>query len=165
LGSWVAERRNSNPATQQLSNHLASLLAIAIYALVVMSAAATSGDFVFFWGTKGQHFGQERMLDTAFLSNPDHVVMHPEYPPLVPLYYAWTMLGAGELDWFGALASAIVFLALAAWAVPKFAPLFAAMFALLFIRIDVAGNAEPALIFFEVVALAALLAKNDIVAA
>ena len=143
-----------------------AFLALLIYALTVLSAATTSGDFVFFWGTKGQQFGQERMLDTAFLRNPDHVVMHPEYPPLVPLYYAWTMLGATELDWFGALSSAILFLALATFAVPaKFQALFASMFALLFIRNDVAGNAEPALIFFEVVALGALLAKNDIVAA
>ncbi|PYQ30328.1 MAG: hypothetical protein DMF56_05810 [Acidobacteria bacterium] len=140
---------------------IVACVALAVYALTVMSAAATSGDFVFFWGTKGQIFGQERMLDTAFLRNPDHVVMHPEYPPLVPLYYAWTMLGAQQLDWFGAMASAILFLALATLAIRGDAnkALFAAMFALLFIRNDVAGNAEPALIFFEVVACGAAAAS------
>jgi hypothetical protein len=142
-------------------------IALAIYALTVMSAAATSGDFVFFWGTKGQIFGQERMFDTAFLRNPDHVVMHPEYPPLVPLYYAWTMLGAQQLDWFGGMASAVLFLMLATFAIrgDAYKALFAAMFALLFIRNDVAGNAEPALIFFEVVALSALLDKKDVLVA
>jgi hypothetical protein len=127
-----------------------------------MSAAATSGDFVFFWGTKGQRFAQERMLDVGFLRNPDHVVMHPEYPPLVPLFYAWTMLGAVELDWFGAMASAILFLVLATLAIRNFtesdpfAAFFASLFALLCIRNNVAGNAEPALLFFEVLALCAL---------
>jgi len=178
LGCWVAERRKrtSNSATQQLSNHhwlplIPALLALLIFALTVMSAAATSGDFVFFWGTKGQRFAQERMLDVGFLRNPDHVVMHPEYPPLVPLYYAWTMLGAAELDWFGAMASAILFLALATLAIRNFtesdafAAFFASLFALLCIRNNVAGNAEPALLFFEVLALCALFAKNDAIAA
>src|SRR6185436_9759848 len=100
-----------------------------------------------------------------------HAVMHPDYPPLVPLYYAWTMLGAAELDWFGAMASAILFLALATEAVSRFtrderfSALFASMFALLCLRNSVAGNAEPALLFFETVALGALLARNEAVAA
>jgi hypothetical protein len=144
-----------NRVTAQPRNLLLALVALAIFAITILSATATSGDFVFFWGTKAQRFAQERMVDVDFLRNPEHAVMHPEYPPLVPLYYAWTMLGASELDWFAAMASAILFLALATWETRS--PLFAAMFALLFIRNDIAGNAEPALIFFEVVALAALL--------
>ncbi|HJQ37415.1 MAG TPA: hypothetical protein VKB93_09770, partial [Thermoanaerobaculia bacterium] len=140
-----------------------ALLPIILFAITVLSATATSGDFVFFWGTKAQRFAQQGMLDVEFLRNPEHAVMHPEYPPLVPLYYAWTMLGASELNWFAAMASAILFLGLATWETRS--PLFAALFGLLFIRNDIAGNAEPALIFFEVVALAAIVAKNDLVAA
>jgi len=181
LGCWVVERRALSPLNGSRRDesrraespplHYVGLLALIVFASTVLSAAATSGDFVFFWGTKGQHFGQVRMLDAAFLRDPAHNVMHPDYPPLVPLYYAWTMLGSGELDWFGAMASAILFLALASAAVSgfvrdaRFTALFASMFALLFIRNSVAGNAEPALLFFEVLALAALLAKNDVVAA
>jgi hypothetical protein len=163
LSCWVAAKhRIGNLATQQPSN-LLILIPIAIFAITVLSATITSGDFLFFWGTKGQRFAQAGMIDVAFLRDPAHAVMHPEYPPLVPLYYAWTMLGSTELNWFLAMASAILFLAFAAWETRS--ALFASLFALLFIRNDVAGNAEPALIFFEVVALAALLAKNDIIAA
>ncbi len=146
---------------------LITVLALIVFASTVLSAAATSGDFVFFWGTKGQRFGAERMLDVEFLRDPDHIVMHPDYPPLVPLYYAWTMLGRTELDWFGAMASSILFLGLATAAVPdrRFAALFASTFALLLIRNDVAGNAEPVLLFFATLALAALVARNDAVAA
>jgi len=176
LGYWFAKSRSlSNPATQEPSNqkpYLAiALLALIVFASAVLSASVTSGDFVFFWGSKAQRFGSERMLDTQFLRVPEHNVMHPDYPPLVPLYYAWTMLGAAELDWFGAMASAILFLALATAAVSgftrdhRFSALFASMFALLCMRNSVAGNAEPALLFFEAVALGALLARNDGVAA
>ena len=144
-----------------------ALLALLIFTSAVLSASATSGDFVFFWGPKGQHFGQVRALDVEFLRDPAHLVMHPDYPPLVPLYYAWTMLGAEQLDWFGAMGSAILFLALAAAVIPdaRFAALFASMFSLLFLRNSVAGNAEPALLFFETLALAAILCKSDVVAA
>ncbi len=155
FGSAVARPPLSFDPKRWLSHRTPiALAALAIFTITILSATATSGDFVFFWGTKAQHFAQERMLDVEFLRNPEHAVMHPEYPPLVPLYYAWTMLGASELDWFAAMASAILFLALATWETRS--PLFAAMFALLFIRNDIAGNAEPALIFFEVVALSAL---------
>lgn len=172
LRGYAVARQESNRVTAQPRNRVTGFLAITALALIVfastvISASATSGDFVFFWGSKAQRFGSERMLDTRFLRDPDHAVMHPDYPPLVPLYYAWTMLGSKELDWFGAMASAVLFLALAATAVPdrRLAALFASMFALLCIRNSVAGNAEPALLFFEAVALGALLARNDGVAA
>ena len=176
LGYWVAATRPpSNSATQEPSNHkpyaAITILALLVFGSAVLSASATSGDFVFFWGSKAQRFGSERMLDTQFLRDPEHAVMHPDYPPLVPLYYAWTMLGSSALDWFGAMASAVLFLALAAAAVSgftrdhRFSALFASMFALLCSRNSVAGNAEPALLFFEAVALGALLARNDGIAA
>jgi len=174
LRGYAVTRQEVNRVTAQPRNRatgIITILALLIFASAVISASATSGDFVFFWGSKGQRFGSERMLDTQFLRDPDHAVMHPDYPPLVPLYYAWTMLGASELDWFGAMASAVLFLALAAAAVSgftrdhRFAALFASMFALLCIRNSVAGNAEPALLFFEAVALGALFARNDEVAA
>lgn len=163
LSCWVAVKcRSGNPATPQLGN-LLILIPLALFAIAVLSASITSGDFLFFWGTKGQRFAQQGMLDVNFLRDPEHTVMHPEYPPLLPLYYAWTMLGTIELNWFAAMASAILFFGFAAWETRSV--LFASLFALLFIRNEVAGNAEPALIFFEVIALAALMAKNDAIAA
>ena len=169
LSCLVAEKgQPSNPATQQPRNPIVAitLLAIAVFASTVLSAAATSGDFVFFWGTKGQRFGSERLLDVEFLRTSNFNVMHPDYPPLVPLYYAWTMLGETQLDWFAAMASAVLFLALTAAAVRehRYAALLTSMLALLFIRNSVAGNAEPVLFFFETLALAALIARQDFVA-
>jgi hypothetical protein len=95
--------------------------------------------------------------------------MHPDYPPLVPLYYAWTMLGGDiALDWWGAILATPLFLtigALAMWGFGRYAgvrsidgmvALFASLFALFYVRNQVAGNAEPALHMFECIALAAL---------
>lgn len=164
-GFAVSQSRRATAQPRDRATLAIAILALLLFASTGLSAAATSGDFVFFWGPKGQRFGAERMLDVEFLRDPDHVVMHPDYPPLVPLYYAWTMLGRVELDWFGAMASSILFLALATAAVPRFAGLFASLFALLFIRHSVAGNAEPALLFFATLALAAVVKRDDFIAA
>lgn len=147
--------------------------ALAIFTSAALSGAVTSGDFVLFWGVKGQRFGVERILDTEFMIQPNHY-MHPDYPPLVPLSYAWTMLGGGRaMDWWGGVAAAPLFLALstiALWGLGRYAriktsdaiaTLFASLFALLYIRNSIAGNAEPALFFFATVALCALICQRD----
>jgi hypothetical protein len=95
--------------------------------------------------------------------------MHPDYPPLLPLYYAWTLLGGdGALDWWGAILATPLFLlagAAALWAFGRYArvgaidgivALFVALYALFYVRNQVAGNAEPPLHLFEAIALAAL---------
>ena len=151
-----------------------ALAAIAVFASTVLSAAATSGDFFFFWGVKGQRFGMQRMLDLDFLRDPALHALHPDYPPLLPFYYAWTTLATnGALDWYAAMASPIFFLiatAMAVWGFTRsgvFTSVITSACALLYIRNDVAGNAEPALIFFEVLALAALTSSrsHDLIAA
>lgn len=147
--------------------------ALAIFASAALSGAITSGDYVLFWGVKGQRFGVERIIDTEFMIHPNHY-MHPDYPPLVPLSYAWTMLGGGRaMNWWDGVAAAPLFLALsgvALWGFGRYAEieatdaitaLFASMFALLYMRNTVAGNAEPALFFFAVVALCALICQRD----
>jgi hypothetical protein len=164
-----ARKSTDNPplATGRLSTLIAAV-ALAILISSVMAGALTSGDYVIFWGTKGQRFGQTHMLDYAFTLDPNHY-MHPDYPPLVPFYYAWTMLGGdGAFDWWGGTFSAPLFLTLgvaAMWGfglyagiriAPPMAALFASSYALFYIRNAVAGNAEPALHFFETIALCAL---------
>jgi len=134
----------------------------------VFAAMATSGDFVYFWGVKGQRWGAVHLLDTEFTKAPSHY-MHPDYPPLLPLYYAWTLLGGdGALDWWGAILATPLFLlagASALWAFGRYArvgtidgivTLFVALYALFYVRNQVAGNAEPPLHLFEAIALAAL---------
>ncbi|HKR66127.1 MAG TPA: hypothetical protein VJZ00_20520 [Thermoanaerobaculia bacterium] len=159
------------------------LLPVAVLVTMILAGAATSGDYVFFWGVKGQRFGQQHLLDTAFTKEPSHY-MHPDYPPLVPLYYAWTMTGGtGAFDWWGGMLSSALFLTLSAFAIWSFgryarvrtidelAFFFASLYALFYIRNAVAGNAEPALNFFETIALAALTCwrerpdEHDVVAA
>ena len=150
-----------------------SILAVALVALAtlvssVVAAMATSGDFVYFWGVKGQRWGAVHFLDFEFTKAPSHY-MHPDYPPLLPLYYAWTLLGGdGALDWWGAILATPLFLiagATALWAFGRHArigaidgivTLFATLYALFYVRNQVAGNAEPPLHMFEVIALAAL---------
>lgn len=145
-----------------------ALIAFAILVSAVASAMATSGDYVFFWGVKGQRWGAEHFLDTAFTKAPSHY-MHPDYPPLLPLYYAWTMLGGdGAFDWWGGMLAAPLFLlagALAIWSFGRYArvatidgivTLFVALYALFYVRNQVAGNGEPPLHMFEAIALAAL---------
>jgi hypothetical protein len=149
-----------------------AVVALAIFTSAALSADLTSGDYVLFWGVKGQRFGVERILDTEFMIQPNHY-MHPDYPPLVPLSYAWTMLGGGRaMDWWGGVAAAPLFLALsvaALWGFGRYArivgtdaiaALFASTFALLYFRNSVAGNGEPALLFFATVALCALVCQR-----
>jgi hypothetical protein len=167
-GRFLSARPAGEPVTRPGLSVALALVAIAILTSMILAAAATSGDYVFFWGVKGQRFGQQRVLDTAFTLDPSHY-MHPDYPPMVPLYYAWTMLGGkGAFDWWGGMLSSALFLFMATaalWgfgryarvrAIDEIAVFFASLYALFFMRNAVAGNAEPALIFFETVALAAL---------
>jgi hypothetical protein len=145
-------------------------LAVLLVAAVTLAGAATSFDLLLFWGAKGQRFALARTIDVGFLRDPRHVLMHADYPPLLPLIYAWTMLGGGHLDWFGAIATAPLLLlaaTLAVWGFTRSASmtaLYAAMFGLAFIDNNIAGNAEPMLLFFETVAVAAILRKCNAVA-
>ena len=167
----LAFTRKLPPATdnrQPTTILILPLAAIAILTSAVLAAQSTSGDFVYFWGTKGQKWGAEHFLDTAFTKEPSHY-MHPDYPPLVPLYYAWTMLGGDvAMDWWGAILATPLFLAVAAaamWGFGRYAQmeitdgivaLFTTLYALFYMRNQVAGNAEPPLHMFECIALAAL---------
>lgn len=172
IASLFAFRRNRppnpQPATRNIVSALIVLIALGTLISATLAGALTSGDYVIFWGTKGQRWGQTHTLDYAFTLHPNHY-MHPDYPPLVPLYYAWTMLGGdGAFDWWGGILSAPLFLTLsvaAMWGFGRYAgirvsgpmaALFASAYSLFYIRNAVAGNAEPALHFFETVALCAL---------
>jgi len=134
---------------------------------VVLAGAATSFDLLLFWGVKGQHFGLARTIDVAFLRDPAHHLMHSDYPPLVPLLYAWTMTGGMYLDWFGTIAMAPLLLlagTAAVWGFTRSAPmtaLYATTFGFLFLDNNIAGNAEPILLFLETVAVAVLVCAPE----
>lgn len=163
VGTLVAWSRSRGGVATSRPRDRATLL-IALAALLVVTAtvlagAATSFDLLLFWGVKGQRFSVAHTIDVAFLRDPQNRLMHPDYPPLVPLLYAWTMLGGTELDWFGTILTAPLLLAagtLAVWGFTRSAPmtaLYASLFGFTFLDNNIAGNAEPMLLFLATVAL------------
>lgn len=143
--------------------------AVLIAAFSAATARGTSMDLLFFWGSKGLHFAKARALDTAFLTFPGHQLMHPGYPPLLPLLYAWASLAAGRMAWGASLLTMPLFLV---WTILAFrgfsrrplgerrsaehTALLAALLAFGFTNSLCAGNAEPVLLLFETITLCAL---------
>ncbi|HSP33263.1 MAG TPA: hypothetical protein VLU46_02985 [Thermoanaerobaculia bacterium] len=151
------------------------VLAIAlIAAYAAITARATNADLLLFWGPKGQAFYLARGVDVNFLRYPFHYLMHPDYPPLQPMVYAWCSTAAHRFSDFGALlltplyifAAAHAFRNYAARAIgdgraAAFATLLAALLAYTSIEAVIAGGADAQLILFEVVALSALTFADD----
>jgi hypothetical protein len=136
-------------------------LAISAFALLtsygVLTARETCADLLYFWGPKAVRFAAARGIDVAFLRVPDHFLMHPDYPPLVPLLYAWGAMIAGGFSYWAPLLFTAVLLALTALLVPgRGGVLMAALLAFGYAQALVAGAADPILILFEVAALCAL---------
>lgn len=139
-------------------------------ALAALTSRATSIDFLYFWGAKAQRFAEIGAIDAKLLADPFAVHMHSNYPPLLPLTYAWGVEVAGRLPWQFGLATCAIWLVVG---VPllrdllalRLAPDRAAMassfwflaFALAVPASLSAGNAEPPLVLFSSVAVAALL--------
>lgn len=138
------------------------------------SARITNPDFLFFWGPKGVHFHAARGLDAAFLKAPHYRLMHSDYPPLLPMVYAFGSSLAGRFSWHGALLLPGIYLAAAVAGfrgmarttigeerASLFATLLASVLAYTFVRASVGGTAEPLLILFLVMAVSALTFGED----
>jgi hypothetical protein len=139
-------------------------------ALTALMSRATSIDYLYFWGVKAQRFAEIGGIDAAMLAEPFAVHMHSNYPPLVPLVYGWGIEAAGRLPWQFGLATCAIWLVVA---VPLLRELLARRlspdeatmassfwflaFALAVPASYSAGNAEPPLVLFSSVAIAALL--------
>jgi len=145
------------------------LVFVALTVYGVMTARETCGDLIFFWGPKGQRFHYAGRIDAEFLGYNHYYLMHSDYPPLLPLAYAWASLVAHRFSWWGALlftpiallAMTAAFRGLAAPAVGDdrarwSAVLLAAIVGYGFAIGMVAGAAEPPLLLFEVIAIGAL---------
>src|SRR5262249_10765408 len=150
------------------------LLTLGAATYAAATARATSFDLLFFWGTKGQRFAQKASIDVNFLGDPAHCLMHADYPPMLPCLYAWATLVTGRFAWGAALLSLPLFLALAVLTFFGFArstlgrddaleqaSILAVLLALVLIEGYTAGGAEPLLVYFEVVALSALVFAAD----
>jgi hypothetical protein len=135
-----------------------------------MTGRETCADLLFFWGPKGIHFAIAGAIDLNFLLYPFYFLMHPDYPPLLPLVYAWGATFAGKsFSWFGALAvtpltllaASLAFRGIAGRAIGDrnanfFTFLFVSVISFGFAIGDIAGAGEPPLLMFEAIAVAAL---------
>jgi hypothetical protein len=152
-------------------------LALAVAAAAVLvalaataSAAATSPDLISFWGAKAQAFAAARTVDASLLRDPLLDYLHVSYPPLVTNLYAFASIAAGRLAWGAATLTFPLSLGALALALPgvlrsvaprRFAwtasALVVSAFGFLGNELDVAGNGEPWLWLFEVLAMAILV--------
>lgn len=164
--------RGAGPQRPAADGRVASSVILAFFAVTtygVMTARETCADLLYFWGPKAQRFYDAETIDIEFLHAPHHYLMHADYPPLLPLLYAWGSLASHHLSWWGALLlSAILLLATVAAfrgiaarrlgeeRAGRYAVLLMAILAYGFAIGRVAGAADPLLLFFETVALAAL---------
>jgi len=149
-----------------------AITAISILATLAatLSGLSTSPDLLLFWGPKAQQFAAARTIDAAFLSAPFLEYLHVYYPPLVTNVFAFGAMIAGRFPWGAATLTFPVLLAATAVALTGIlktesdapsaaatAALATSAIALLGIHAMVAGNAEPFLLFFEILAVALLL--------
>jgi hypothetical protein len=158
-------------------NSAATLIAFSSTALSLLAAflatlagRSTSPDLLLFWGPKAQQFAAARTIDADFLSAPYMQYLHVYYPPLVTNVFAFPAMIAGRFPWGAAaqtfpllLAATAIGLAgiLKTQSLPPRAAATAALaacaIALLGIYASVAGNAEPFLLYFEILGVALLV--------
>jgi hypothetical protein len=136
------------------------------------SSAATSPDLLLFWGAKAEAFAAARTIDASYLRNPYLLYMHPSYPPLVTNLFAFATQVAGRLPWGAASLTFPLLLAVLGFSLPGAlrlgVPRRIAWVASAFVvsalgflgnDVDVAGNADPWLWTFEILAMALLVSS------
>jgi len=147
--------------------------AVAVSTASALSASATSPDLFLFWGSKAQAFASARTIDDVFLGEPFLRFLHTSYPPLVTNAYAFATIVAGRMSWMAAIATYPLLLAAIAVALPAIlrtavprrdalavTAFIAASLAVAGDALDMAGNADAALLCFEILATALLLGRG-----
>jgi hypothetical protein len=145
---------------------IAALAVLLVYG--TLDARMTLGDLLFFWGPKARHFYLERSIDIELLKFPHYYLMHPDYPPLLPMAWAGNAVLSGGFTWWGPLLWTAIVLVAAALVLRGYAtPIIGgdgALFAALLLAATTytaavgraAGGADPPLVFFVALALSAL---------
>lgn len=140
-------------------------LFVAVSAYGVATVRSSSGDLQYFWGPKAIRFAAAQKVDAHFLGDPNYFRLHPDYPPLIPLIYAWSILVAGRFAWMAVLMITPVLLAASVAVIHGgsrwIAVLSAATLAHTFAVSYAAGGADVPLVFFEVLTLGALTFPRD----
>jgi len=175
-GRILAKRAAGGQVEGRFDRALA-LLAYALTALSLLAAfgataaaRSTSPDLLLFWGPKAQQFADARTIDVTFLKAPFLEYVHVYYPPLVTNVFAFGAMIAGRFPWGAATLTFPLLLAATAIGITGLlrtevgvaraaagSALATSSLALLGIHASVAGNAEPFLLFFEILAVALLL--------
>ncbi len=143
------------------------VLILGITAYGLLTARETCGDLLFFWGSKGMHFFRSGSIDANYLGDPNHYFSHADYPPLLPLLFAWSTTFSRQFSWWGALLlsglclTGIIAVIRAGTRDTLSALLGAAVLAYATAHAQTAGAADPLLLFFEAIAVGALLFIND----
>lgn len=157
LGAPAARRLYRRPPGRR---SILSAVPVLLFAYAALTAQITSPDLLFFWGSKAQHFAIARQIDAGFLAAPEHRLMHPDYPPLVPCVWAAALMLFGRFSWFGALFTSVVALAGIAALAGNSAIVAIAAFGLAVTQS--AGNADAVLLLFVTLAL---VAESDLAVA
>ena len=152
--------------------------AIAALALVLLfwtlvTGGATSVDYLFFWGVKAARFAAVRGIDTELLRWKYFGHGVPDYPPSVPILQAWGAIAAGRLPWRFVPVCSLLWIAAAAPlarallrrrlsddAAAAVACFWVAATSITLAQSYSGGNAEAQLLFFETLAVAALLVEE-----
>lgn len=90
-----------------------TLLALAGLCARVISGEAATVDYVWFWGVKAVRFAYVHGIDFEFLRYPLSIHAHPNYPPLVPVNMAWSILVSGAMPWMYAALIGCIWIAAA----------------------------------------------------
>lgn len=135
--------------------------------LSAASSAATSADLLLIWGPKAEHFALKGMIDPAFLGDPMLDYLHTSYPPLVTNLFALATSIAGRFPWGAATLTYPLLLVACGAGLPGalgssrrgygLAALVVGIVACAGTPIQIAGNGDMPLIFFEVMATALLI--------
>lgn len=165
LGTIAAVSWRRATANRQRPTAHWSLVFILLTCYGLLTARETAGDLHFFWGPKAIGFFRAGGIDPTFLAN--KINPNADYPPLVPLLYAWSHTLAHQFSWWGALLTTALFL-FGTIAIVRGcsgdadgALLVAATLAFTFAIGFAAGGADPPLVFFEALTLAALTFIDD----
>lgn len=164
------EKGEGRLATVTLIASFLTALSLLAALLATIAGRSTSMDLLLFWGPKAQQFAATRTVDLDFLRAPFHEYLHIYYPPLVTNVYAFGAMIAGRFPWGAATLTFPVLLAATAIGLTGIlekesgaaratatTALATSAIGLLGIHAAVAGNADPFLLFFEVLGLALLL--------